>query len=120
MSGGPYWSSTSRAANKTQAWCATMGTGKAGFAARSDPCPVWPVRSSAAMLRDPRYLAKVWRTGQTTVYQERDDGNLDITDPIYILMFLFLGEKEPAKPFALCGLDPTDDALPCASFAPCE
>ncbi len=48
-----------------------------------------------------------------------DDGSLDISDPIYALVFLFGGAAPPPPPFPGCGLDPTEDELPCAAFAPC-
>lgn len=48
-----------------------------------------------------------------------DDGSLDISDPVYTLLFLFRGGEAPPGPFPGCGLDPTEDDLPCAAFAPC-
>jgi len=48
-----------------------------------------------------------------------DSGKLDISDPIYTLGFLFLGGEAPPAPFGACGPDATEDALGCASFAPC-
>jgi hypothetical protein len=49
-----------------------------------------------------------------------DTGQLDLTDAVYLLHHLFLGGPVPAKPFTDCGMDPTIDSLPCASFSPCE
>ena len=44
-----------------------------------------------------------------------DDGVADISDGVGLLNYLFLGGAEPALPFPGCGLDPTIDALDCAS-----
>jgi hypothetical protein len=42
-----------------------------------------------------------------------DDGTLDISDGTFTLNFLFLGKTAPPSPGpAVCGLDPTADALP--------
>ena len=48
-----------------------------------------------------------------------DDGDVDISDAVVILLHLFgsLGDLPP--PADACGLDPTDDALPCGAFLPC-
>ena len=48
-----------------------------------------------------------------------DDGIVDITDPIRLLGYLFLGSAEPPAPFPACGQDTTADGLGCAAFAPC-
>lgn len=48
-----------------------------------------------------------------------DDGQLNITDAVYILNFLFLGGSAPPEPHGACGLDPTEDDLDCASFQSC-
>jgi hypothetical protein len=37
-----------------------------------------------------------------------DNESLDITDPIYILSFLFLNGPPPSEPFPVCGVDSTD------------
>jgi len=44
-----------------------------------------------------------------------DNGVIDISDPIYLLNYLFVGGGEPPAPFPIAGLDPTDDELDCAS-----
>ncbi len=49
-----------------------------------------------------------------------DSGTADISDGIYDLGFLFLGTPQPPAPFPECGTDPTEDALDCASFPPCD
>ncbi|MCZ6792301.1 MAG: hypothetical protein O7J95_01655 [Planctomycetota bacterium] len=42
-----------------------------------------------------------------------DDGELHITDPIYLLQYRFLGGAPPPAPFPKEGQDPTDDSLGC-------
>jgi hypothetical protein len=49
-----------------------------------------------------------------------DEGALSITSGIYKLNFSFLGGPPPAAPFPECGPDPTEDALGCESYPPCE
>ena len=44
---------------------------------------------------------------------------VDLSDGIYLLEFLFLGGKPPPKPYGSCGLDPTPDDLTCDSFPRC-
>jgi hypothetical protein len=53
-----------------------------------------------------------------------DDGELDISDAIHILIFLFLflflpGGKAPPPPHPDCGSDPTADSLPCPASRAC-
>mgnify|MGYP007107459936 FL=1 len=48
-----------------------------------------------------------------------DDGNVNIGDPIYQLGSLFSMGDPPPPPFPGCGLDPTPDALICASHTQC-
>lgn len=49
-----------------------------------------------------------------------DDGKLNIVDAIFLFRHLFQGGAEPPPPFTDCGEDPTEDALACPSFPPCE
>jgi hypothetical protein len=42
-----------------------------------------------------------------------DDGKVDISDPIYLMSYLFLGGRPPDLPFPLAGMDPTADPLDC-------
>ncbi len=49
-----------------------------------------------------------------------DSGELEVTDAIYALNFLFLGGPSPPSPFADCTFDPTTDGLSCRAHAPCE
>jgi hypothetical protein len=49
-----------------------------------------------------------------------DDGRVDISDGVFDLGFLFLGGDAPPAPFPDCGVDPTDDDVPCGSFPLCE
>ena len=48
------------------------------------------------------------------------DGVLDISDPIGLLAFLYLGDRAPADPFRACGIGEPEDKPNCASYAPCE
>ncbi len=47
-----------------------------------------------------------------------DDGSVDIADAIAVLGHLF-ADKGPLPPPNTCGRDPTDDGLPCDTFAGC-
>jgi hypothetical protein len=47
-----------------------------------------------------------------------DDGRIDLTDAILIVLHLFRG-NELAHPTSSCARDPTPDALSCDSFTPC-
>jgi hypothetical protein len=48
-----------------------------------------------------------------------DDGAVNITDGVFLLLHLFRsGEVLPA-PFSSCGVDLTPDALDCSAFAAC-
>ena len=47
-----------------------------------------------------------------------DNGTVDLTDAIVLLMHLFLGAAPPPPPRS-CGPDPTSDPLSCAAFSPC-
>ncbi len=49
-----------------------------------------------------------------------DDGNINVTDPLYALGFLFASGPAPLAPYPECGTDPTDDAIGCAAYPPCE
>ncbi len=42
-----------------------------------------------------------------------DDGVIDISDPVYLLFYLFVGGAEPPPPFHDAGPDPTRDNLEC-------
>jgi hypothetical protein len=49
-----------------------------------------------------------------------DDGELDISDPVSGLNYLFvMGSPSPPAPFPSCGTDPTNDSLGCDTFAGC-
>jgi hypothetical protein len=48
-----------------------------------------------------------------------DNGSMEITDPVRLLYHLFLSGPAPEAPLE-CGLDPTEDDLSCAAYAPCE
>ena len=48
-----------------------------------------------------------------------DSGELDLSDPIFLLEYLFLGGPDPNLPHTICGIDRTDDPLPCHSYPMC-
>ena len=48
-----------------------------------------------------------------------DDSANDISDPIYVLMYLFSNGNPPPPPFPACGTDPTTDSLDCLNQLPC-
>ncbi len=47
-----------------------------------------------------------------------DSGAVDLADAVTILNFLFRRGRLP-EPVASCGVDDTDDELPCDAFAAC-
>ena len=48
-----------------------------------------------------------------------DDGVLTLSDPLYLLEFLFTLAPEPLPPFQTAGLDPTPtDPFGCLNLAP--
>ncbi len=49
-----------------------------------------------------------------------DDGKIDIADAIYTLSVLFAHAVAPKPPYPGCGVDPTNDALPCDKPRDCE
>ena len=49
-----------------------------------------------------------------------DSGDLDITDGVYLLLFLYRGGYQIPAPYPNCGFDGTDDGLDCGSFVPCD
>ena len=53
------------------------------------------------------------------VLDSNDDGSNDISDPIYLLLYLFSGGSPPPAPFPSCGADPTLDTLDCLFQPPC-
>ena len=42
-----------------------------------------------------------------------DNGKVDLTDPVYVLLFLFRGGDEILPPYPRRGRDPTRDSLSC-------
>ncbi|MDE0958069.1 MAG: right-handed parallel beta-helix repeat-containing protein [Planctomycetota bacterium] len=48
-----------------------------------------------------------------------DDGSLDISDPLLLLLYLYSGGSQPPAPGLTCGDDPTADALECAGSPGC-
>jgi hypothetical protein len=48
-----------------------------------------------------------------------DDGQVDNSDPVMLVWFLFQGTAAPPSPGGECGPDPTGDDLGCELYAPC-
>ena len=48
-----------------------------------------------------------------------DDGRLNLSDAVRILLHLFGGQGALPDPFEDCGVDPTPDGLSCESFEVC-
>lgn len=48
-----------------------------------------------------------------------DDGRLNVTDPITVLLHLFAGAGPLPSPFDACGPDATEDLLGCERYSPC-
>ncbi|NCG55422.1 MAG: hypothetical protein GWP35_00805 [Proteobacteria bacterium] len=48
-----------------------------------------------------------------------DSGVIQLNDPVLMLSYLFSGGAAPEAPFEECGIDPTDDDIPCDSYAAC-
>lgn len=67
-------------------------------------------------------LAVVFGQGSTTcldAVDANDDGQIDISDPVQLLMHLFLGSGPLPAPHGSCGIDPTADSLNCDSSGSC-
>jgi hypothetical protein len=48
-----------------------------------------------------------------------DTGQIDLSDAVGLVQYLFEGHTSPPAPSKWCGIDPTEDDLPCKSDAPC-
>ena len=53
------------------------------------------------------------------VLDANDDAGTDISDPVYLLMYLFSNGSAPPAPFPACGSDPTTDGQDCLNPPPC-
>ena len=53
------------------------------------------------------------------VLDANDDSLTDISDPVYLLMYLFSNGNAPPAPFPACGSDPTTDGQDCLNPPPC-
>ena len=76
----------------------------------TSPTPSSSWRASSEESRSP---APGWPTADY-------GGEIDITDAIALLGHLFQGGAAPPPPFPACGLDPTEDGLPCPSPPACR
>ena len=73
-----YWSSTTSAGFTDDAWFSYMVVCYTGLASKDfSSYYVWPVRSGQLDNADPLYPANIWKTGQTTSYASKDDGDLE-------------------------------------------
>jgi hypothetical protein len=76
--------------------------------------------SDAISIGDCLFLGDQCR-GCPDALDSNDDGDLDITDLIYLLAWRFLGGPEPPPPLGRCGEDGSRDALePCQEFSGCH
>jgi hypothetical protein len=80
--------------------------------------------SGTVDIADPILLLGVLFTGDPPAgcddaSDANDDGRLSVTDPIVLLLYLFQGGRVLPDPAEACGVDPTEDGLGCAEFAPC-
>lgn len=48
-----------------------------------------------------------------------DDGSLDVSDSVFLLALLFYGGSAPPVPYPACGIDPTQDPVPCEASEGC-
>jgi hypothetical protein len=48
-----------------------------------------------------------------------DNGVVERTDGVFLVMYLFLDGPTPAAPFPVCGADNTEDTLDCVTFDFC-
>ena len=46
-----------------------------------------------------------------------DDGRTDMSDSLYLQMYVLLGGNPPPAPFPVCDEDPTLDSLTCNAFS---
>ncbi|MBI4603495.1 MAG: VCBS repeat-containing protein [Planctomycetes bacterium] len=56
---------------------------------------------------------------QDALDADDSSGQLEITDAVYLLQFLFSGGSPPPAPYPDCGLDPTADGVTCYGYPPC-
>lgn len=49
-----------------------------------------------------------------------DDGRVNISDAVYLLIHLFAGTSAPPAPYPRCGVDPTEDSLGCDGTELCS
>ncbi len=70
-----------------------------------------------------RILEYLFLSGETLTCRDaadaNDDGRIDVSDTIRILLSRFQGKTLPA-PTAQCGADGTEDSLDCPVFRACD
>ncbi|MEM7260535.1 MAG: hypothetical protein AAF488_00995 [Planctomycetota bacterium] len=64
-------------------------------------------------------VGETWEPMCRDAADANDDGAFDVSDPVYLLAFLFAGGPEPLPPYPDCGTDATSDGLGCESHYAC-
>ncbi len=49
-----------------------------------------------------------------------DDGAVDVSDAVNMFQHMFAAGPSFPAPYGVCGVDPTPDAVPCATYDPCQ
>jgi hypothetical protein len=66
------------------------------------------------------FLHTPTRHNCASAYDYNSDFEIDFIDTIFLLFYLFDGQRAPAEPFHDCGFEALDQGLGCRSYAPCE
>ncbi len=77
-----------------------------------------PNNDGKSDIADPIWIVnELFRGGPAAVCPKstdcNDDGQVDLSDATYGITYQFLGGETPLPPFPSCGVDPTEDSLPC-------
>ena len=86
---------------------------------RGDADAVAGVRLADAILLIGRGFGEVSIPYCTEAADANSDGFLDISDGLYLLMYLFLGGEAPSAPFPECGIIGSDAAFTCDLHPSC-
>ena len=86
--------------------------------------PSFGLRAEELILEPTKLLLHLFY-GKSTLLCEKsadydDNGELEFTDVIHLLNWVFLGDPFQVEPFAVCGFDPTPDLLTCEKYPPCD
>jgi hypothetical protein len=101
---------------------------RSNYSGETDPRTGLPHGNGTWLYRNQCRFEGEWRNGvrhgeEPTCRQAgdvNDDGRLDVSDAIGLLLYLFSQGAEPAPPFEQCGFDATTDWLSCKEYQPCE